>query len=223
MKRKKTKLPILIEKMKKTLFDISCSKMKFRCKEDEVFFEDQKDKRLFFLGYLDRKDNARINMNQRRKERDRRKAKKTGDIYIKEVPELSVESNESPWEPQRATSRVSDVVLTVDKRKWLRNVCAVADKTISSDRSALQLAVAAVSSSKGAQDLTFSVSTMWRQRKKVRADIAGTVKTAFVEELQQNHRYILHWDEKLLKGRRHVDRSHEYMAVVLTNVVTGKV
>ena len=102
-------------------------------------------------------------------------------------------------------------------------MCAVADKTISSDRSALQLAVAAVSSSKGAQDLTFSVSTMWRQRKKVRADIAGTVKTAFVEELQQNHRYILHWDEKLLKGRRHVDRSHEYMAVVLTNVVTGKV
>ena len=62
---------------------------------------------------------------------------------------------------------------------------------------------------------------MRRKRQKVRAAIADVVKEGVVQELRNGHKYILHWDEKLLKGRRRVDGSREYMAVVLTNVLTG--
>ena len=102
------------------------------------------------------------------------------------------------------------------------NVAAIADKTVTSHRTALQIAAASISSSEGASALPFSVSTMERKRRKVRAAIANTVGEEVRQELNQGHKYILHWDEKLLKGRRHVDRSHEYMAVVLTNVVSGE-
>ena len=69
--------------------------------------------------------------------------------------------------------------------------------------------------------LNFSLSTMRRKRQKVRKAIADIVKEGVSQELQEGHKYIVHWDEKMLKGRRRVDGSKEYMAVVLTNVVTG--
>ena len=62
---------------------------------------------------------------------------------------------------------------------------------------------------------------MRRKRQKVRKAIADAVKEGVAQELRDGGKYILHWDEKLLKGRRRVDGSREYMAVVLTNVITG--
>ena len=41
------------------------------------------------------------------------------------------------------------------------------------------------------------------------------------DDMQKGDKYIIHWDEKKLKGTRHVDAHKEYMAVVVTNVITG--
>ena len=225
-------MPVLIQSMSEKLFDISAKKLTFRCKEDEIFFEDQKKDRKFTIGCIDVKDNIRIKHNQERKERDIKKVDHSKNVCDTGFPE-EISDNESPsisdsaWTPpalsQRQINRKkgSDVTLKLNKRQWLQTVSAIADKTVTSDRTAVQLAVASVSASDNAKELSFSVSTMRRKRQKVRAAIADVVKEGVAQELRNGHKYILHWDEKLLKGRRRVDGSREYMAVVLTNVLTG--
>ena len=113
--------------------------------------------------------------------------------------------------------------ITLKKDSWLNSLAIIADKTLCSHRTALQLASAAVSSSEGAQELRISLSTIWRKRQKIRSQVASVVYQSLAQEVEEGHKFILHWDEKMLKGRRHVDGSHEYMAVVLTNVMTGTV
>ena len=218
--------------MKNTLFDISPRDVRFRHHDDKIFFEDQKDQRKFTIGSIDVTDNRKIEMSEERKQRDKRKSKKPDDIYImeKDVPNdrhVFSKSLDSQWKPvftkqYKNKLKGKKITLTLHKKDWLKNVCAIADKTISSDRSALQLAGAAVSSSGGAENLTLSASSVWRGRKRVRTEVADTVKQLVAQELSQKHKYVIHWDEKLLNGRRHVDSSHEYMAVVLTNLFTGR-
>ena len=237
MKRKKARLPSLIQAMKDKLFDISAKKLIFRCREDEVFFRDQMTHRKFTIGSIDKKDNKRINHNIERKARDMKKSmpcKQREDKF--ELPEdlsganlpenLSLGKNDSIWTPsvssrQEYRRKSDEVTITLNKRKWMVDVSALADKTLTSDRAALQLAVASVSSSEHAKELNFLLSTMRRKRQKVRKAIADVVKEGVSLELQEGHKYIVHWDEKMLKGRRRVDGSKEYMAVVLRNVVTG--
>ena len=131
----------------------------------------------------------------------------------------------SQWEPApKKRKSMKQVTIKLEKRDWLNNVAAIADKTISSSNTALQLAVSAVSSDgAGSKELTFSRSTLERRRRKVRSAIAVGVKESLKNELSAGHKYILHWVGKMMKGRRHVDSSSEYIAVVLTNVVTGRV
>ena len=57
----------------------------------------------------------------------------------------------------------------------------------------------------------------------MRTKVAEIVKNRLDDEITEGDKFILHWDEKLLKGRRHVDKSLEYMAIVLTNVMTGEI
>ena len=66
-------MPVLIQSMSEKLFDISAKKLTFRCKEDEIFFEDQKKDRKFAIGCIDVKDNIRIKRTQEGKERDIKK------------------------------------------------------------------------------------------------------------------------------------------------------
>ena len=51
--------------------------------------------------------------------------------------------------------------------------------------------------------------------------MANEYTKSLKEELTMGQKFIIHWDEKKLDGRRHVDKQHEYMAVVLVNVITG--
>ena len=53
------------------LFDISASPPVFRCDEDRIFFEDQKNERKFLIGLLDEEDSRKINENIARRERDK--------------------------------------------------------------------------------------------------------------------------------------------------------
>ena len=237
LKRKNVRLPSLIKSMKDKLFDISAEKLTFRCREDEVFFEDQRTSRKFTIGCIDHKDNIKINHNIERKARDTKKSEPCkqwknkfempAESPEKELPDnSSLDTTDSIWTPsvssrQEYRRKSNEVTITLNKRKWMNTVSAIADKTLTSDRAAVQLVVASVSSSEHAKDLNFSFSTMRRKRQKVRTAIADVVKEGVAQELQDGHKYILHWDEKLLKGRRRVDGSKEYMAVVLSNVVTG--
>ena len=57
-KKKKNNAGIrcLVISMSDKLFDIKSSKAKFRCKKDELFYEDQKHTRQFKMGSIDRQD-----------------------------------------------------------------------------------------------------------------------------------------------------------------------
>ena len=230
MSKKKNKYMSLIDSMKTSLFDISPTKVAFRCEEDRRFFMDQKTDRKFTIGSIDILDNMKINANLERRARDSKKSEPKSGVYVTEnVTVDDIIKTDSTWLPPTISrkhevklQRNREVNITLNKRKWLDTACAMADKTVSSNRTALQLAVSSVSSAEGASDLTFSVSTMRRKRQKVRSAIADTVKEAVRRELREGNKYILHWDEKSLQGRRHVDTSREYMAVVLVNVVSGK-
>ena len=229
MTKKEKKYMSLIESMKTTLFDISPTKVVFRCEEDKRFFMDQKTDRNFTIGSIDMLDSIKINANLERRARDNKKSGPKSEVYVKEDVKIDEDVTKEDWLPPTVSrnhkvklQRNTDVNITLNKRKWLDTACAMADKTVTSHRTALQLAVSSVSSAEGASDLTFSVSTMRRKRQKVRSAIADTVKEAVRRELREGNKYILHWDEKSLQGRRHVDTSREYMAVVLVNVVSGK-
>ena len=133
------------------------------------------------------------------------------------------------WAPSTLSRRrqyqlqEDSVSLTVDRKQWLNTVAIAADKNLLSGRKALQTAVAGVAGDSSVKKLTFSHSTLYRRRKVMRSKVAETVKKGLDEKIFKGDKFILHWDEKMLNGRRHVDKSLEYMAVVLTNVMTGKI
>ena len=231
-KKKDVRLLQLIDGMKDTLFDIISKNQVFRCHEDKIFYEDQKTGRKFTIGGLDKKDSRKINANEERRRRDKRRRDEKDDEWDKQMKpngyKIDVDDDydndnnhhTEEWCPPPKKIKL-DVLVTLNKRHWLDNVAAVADKVISSNRSALQIAVAAVSSSSEAHHLSFSEATLRRRRQRTRRDIAKIVRDELQSEIQENHTFLLHWDEKVLKGRRQVDGSSEYMAIVLTNLTTG--
>ena len=125
---------------------------------------------------------------------------------------------------EQPTLQSSNVTLVYNKSKWLDDVSAVSDRTVTSCRTAVQLAATAVTSAVegDAAQLTFSKSTLHRRRKRIRKQIAQLVTNDLKQELNNGHKFILHWDEKMMSGRRLVDNTSQYMAVVLTNTTTGR-
>ena len=71
--------------MKKRLFDVSKTPLVFRCKEDEIFFHDQKGDRKFKIGSLDVTDSRKINSNKERRDRDKRKLEKPNEKHTKKL------------------------------------------------------------------------------------------------------------------------------------------
>ena len=113
--------------------------------------------------------------------------------------------------------------MTIDRRKLIDNAAATVDKSMLSGRKGLQAALSGLAGdSKSVRDLTFSRSTLYRRQKKQRAKIAENVKTNLNDKIMKGDKFIIHWDEKMLNGRRHVDKSSEHMAIVVTNVMTGE-
>ena len=235
-----------IESTKDKLFDISASPIVFRCEEDRIFFEDQKNDRKFLIGSLDEEDTRKINENIARRQRDRRPREETSEEYSRPGPSRTpIESEDEEeihvakrprrdvdgdWAPpslsQRHQRRLQEgsVSLSVDRTQWLDRVAIAADKNLISGRKALQTAVAGVAGdSSSIGSLKFSHSTLYRRQKKMRTKVAEIVKDRLNDEINNDDKFILHWDEKLLKGRRHVDKSLEYMAIVLRNVMTGEI
>ena len=235
-----------IESTKDKLFDISTSPIVFRCEEDRIFFEDQKNDRKFLIGSLDEEDTRKINENIARRQRDRRTCEENSgenirpgpsrtpiesedeeEIHVAKRPRRDVDGD---WAPpslsQRHQRRLQEgsVTLSVDRTQWLDRVAIAADKNLISGRKALQTAVAGVAGdSSSIGSLKFSHSTLYRRQKKMRTKVAEIVKDRLDDEINNDDKFILHWDEKLLKGRRHVDKSLEYMAIVLRNVMTGEI
>ena len=139
--------------------------------------------------------------------------------------EAVCDEDEEEWIGHSSKRRRTDrsVILTFDKSQWLDQVAAVADRTVTSSRAALQLAATAVTSATegNAKDRSFSRATLTRRRKIIRGSIAKKIKNEVKKELEQEHRFIIHWDERMMRGRRLVDGNTEYMAIVLTNLMTG--
>ena len=229
------------------LFDISASPPVFRCDEDRIFFEDQKNERKFLIGLLDEEDSRKINENIARRERDKITCEEnyysrpgpsrtpiesvgdeenTEEIHVSKRLRRDVDGD---WAPPSLSQRrqyqlqEGSVSLSVDPTKWLDKVAVAADKNLISGRKALQTAIAGVAGDNSVGSLKFSHSTLYRRQKKMRTKVAEIVKNRLDDEITEGDKFILHWDEKLLKGRRHVDKSLEYMAIVLTNVMTGEI
>ena len=235
-----------IDSTKNKLFDISASPIVFRCEEDRIFFEDQKNDRKFLIGSLDEEDTRKINENIARRQRDRRTREENSEEYSRpgpsRTPIVSEDEEEihvakrprrdvdGDWAPpslsQRHQRRLQEgsVSLSVDRTQWLDRVAIAADKNLISGRKALQTAIAGVAGdSSSIGSMKFSHSTLYRRQKKMRTKVAEIVKDRLDDEINNDDKFILHWDEKLLKGRRHVDKSLEYMAIVLRNVMTGEI
>ena len=102
-------LSVLIHSMKERLFDISAKKLTFRCKEDEIFFDDQKKQRKFTIGCIDSKDNLRIKRTLERKERDKRKFEHSKNTFVTEFPEMNdivLPTTSDPlWTPPELSKR----------------------------------------------------------------------------------------------------------------------
>ena len=244
-------MKVFIDSTRDKLFDISASPIVFRCEEDRIFFEDQMSERKFLIGSLDEDDSRRINENIARRQRDKRtrvendyirpgpshtyiesedddeSSQNTEEIHVTKRLRRDVDGD---WAPPSLSQRrqyelkESSVSLSVDRTQWLDRVAIAADKNMISGRKALQTAVAGVAGdSSSIGNMTFSHSTLYRRQKKMRTKLAEVVKDRLDDKINNGDKFILHWDEKLLKGRRHVDKSLEYMAVVLRNVMTGEI
>ena len=146
---------------KGTLFDISAKPLVFRCKEDGIFFENQKNERTFYIGSLDKEDSRKINENNDRKERNKRKQILSDETSIYSRPTITDialqaenEANENVSKRQRTGAdgewvapSLSDrrryqlkkdlVSVTVDRKKWIDNAAATVDKNMLSGRKGL--------------------------------------------------------------------------------------
>ena len=136
--------------MKDKLFDIKKINAKFRCQEDEIFYQDQKSLRKFTMGCLDKKDNLKIEQNRERKRRDRQKEQKEDTFSPEAVQPDQDEETDKNWHPPEKKRRKcdSEFKVTIDSEKWLSTVAATSDKAMASSRVSLQIAAATLSSIK---------------------------------------------------------------------------
>lgn len=232
--KRKEKMENGVDKMGKTLFNVIAQGAVFRNEEDREFFLDQQTKRKATIGSVDIVDTLKIRRNIARRASDKRymerplRANDKKATNVLEVEE-NLEDDDDDWleKVSLATKyrRISKTVtLTLDKKTWVNNVAVAADTTVTSNRVALKIATAAVSGSMNGNldELVASPMTMLRRKETMREKIENEVRYDFKKEIERGDQFCVHWDEKMLKGFRHVDTSHEYMAVVLCNVMTGQ-
>ena len=105
------------------------------------------------------------------------------------------------------------------------NIALIADKNLLSSRQAVEMAGATLSSSESNESdlprLTLSHSSLHRKRDQLRKE-SGKIITEAWQKKNENSLFLLHWDEKSLKHLRQVDGSNSYMAVVLSDLITGE-
>ena len=125
----------------------------------------------------------------------------------------------------RKKAESDKITISLDKDTWLDNIALISDKTFTSSRVAAQISAAALSTAGESErleisKLTMSHRTLHRKRDKLRIS-SDKIITENWRKSTKNHLFLLHWDEKTLRHLRQVDGSNAYMAVVLTDLMSG--
>ena len=154
-------------------------------------------------------------------ESDEDKENSVGKADDKEDDDAWVPNRSAEFRMKKKELDEKVIVLSAKKVKtgWVNGTSSRADVETVSSRKAISL-VGGVLSGIGIteDDVTLSSRNFHRQRERRRLNLADSVK----QSLDRTAWYALHWDGKKMNGKRNVDKSKDYVAVVLTNLLTGK-
>ena len=126
----------------------------------------------------------------------------------------------------RARRDSENLNISLNRSDFLDNLALMADKTLISSRTAVEIAGATLSTANNLDDceltrLTLSHRSLHRKRDEMRLSHDQLITEAWKRN-KADSKFLLHWDEKTLKQLRQVDGSNSYMAVVLTDLLTGE-
>ena len=151
-----------------------------------------------------------------------------------EVDDSSGKDNDPDWKENistrgkyhRAKRDFNKVNVSIDKDTFLDNVALMADKTLTTSRTAVQMVGATLSTANDSEEgeitrLTISHRSLHRKRDQLRLS-SDKLITEKWKKKKENSLFLVHWDEKSLRHLRQVDGSDSYMAVVLTDLLTGE-
>ena len=175
-------------------------------------------------------------INEKRHTRYTGKYVEDNDSSILEdnISSICGEDNDPDWDEDitrrakyyREKTESNKVNISIDKDTFLDNIALMADKTFTSSRIAVQIAAAALSTAGDSERseisrLTISHRTLHRKRDDLRISNDKLI-TENWRNKKENSLFLLHWDEKTLRHLRQVDGLSAYMAVVLTDLLTGE-